>query len=64
MKLLKTAKCEIIKDYMKIYLIVDVILLLEGSEELFDPMFEKYKLEPRWFTTTPFLVMAATLLKC
>ena len=49
---------------MKIYLIVDVILLLEGSEELFDPMFEKYKLEPRWFTTTPFLVMAATLLKC
>ena len=55
MKLLNSTKCETIKDYMKLYLLVDVLLLLEVFERFRDTMFDKYKLDPRWFVTTPFL---------
>ena len=49
---------------MNLHLMVDVFLGLEGFEKFRDTMFEKYKLYPSWFVTTPFLVIAAALLKC
>ena len=48
---------------MKLYLLIDVLLLLEVFERFRDTIFETYKLDPIWFITTPFLAMSAALLK-
>ena len=53
LKLFKSAKCETIKDYMELYLLVDVLLLLEVFERFRDTIFKTYKLDPSWFITTP-----------
>ena len=49
---------------MQFHLITDVLLLLEVFEKFRDFMFEKYKLDPSQFITTPSITMAAALLKC
>ena len=64
LKLFKSAKCNTIKDYMELYLLVDVLLLSEVFEKFRDTIFETYKLDPSWFMTTPSLAMSAALLKC
>ena len=46
LNLFKTAKCKTINDYMKLYLLVDVLLLLEVFEKFRDTMFKDYKLDP------------------
>ena len=48
---------------MKLYLIVDVLLLLEVFEKFRDTKFVKYKLDPSWLITTLSLTMAVVLLK-
>ena len=64
MKFFKAAKCETIEDYMKLYLIIDLLLLLEVFEKFRDTMFENYKQDPSWFIPTPSLAMIPVLLKC
>ena len=59
LKLFKPAPCETIKDYVKLYLIVDALLLLEVFEKIRDNMFEKYILDPSYFIATPSSTMAA-----
>ena len=49
---------------MKLYLIVDVPLLLEVFEKFRDTVFQKYKLDPSWLITTPYLAIADAILKC
>ena len=63
LNLFKEAKCKTIKDYMQLYLKVDVLLLAEVFENFRDVIFDNYGLDPAQFLTTPSLAMQAALLK-
>ena len=55
------AKCKSLKDYMHLYLQVDVFLLLEIIIRFRSVCIEKYKLDPFFMLTTPSLAMESAL---
>lgn len=49
----KAKKCTNMLDYMRMYLMVDVLLLAEVFEKFISTSMHRYGLDPSWYYTTP-----------
>ena len=56
-------KCKTIRDYLKLYLVTDVVHLCDVFEEFRNTCLKHYKLDPLWFYTAPSLAWNAMLKK-
>ena len=57
----RVGNCKTIRDYMTIYVTVDVLLLAEVYMSFRNTVFESYKLDPAYFISTPALSLECTL---
>ena len=59
--LFKEARCSTLKDYLELYLRVDVLLLAEVMQNFRGVIYKEYGLDPAHMITTPSLAMQAAL---